>query len=79
MQGTKLDAYNVTFNQLIRQCGWMPDEEGTMSTYCHGLSPSLLHDILFKQDSRPKMLKGWQDLAIKYQGKYLEAQLELGQ
>jgi Zinc knuckle len=57
----------------------MPDEEGTMSTYRHGLSASLLHDILFKQDSRPKTLKGWQDLAIKYQGKYLEAQLELGQ
>jgi hypothetical protein len=79
MQGTELDAYNIAFNQLICQCRWMPDEEGTMSTYHHGLSASLLCDILFKQDSRPKTLKGWQDLAIKYQGKYLEAQLELGQ
>jgi Retrotransposon gag protein len=79
MQGTKLDAYNVAFNQLIRQCRWMPDEEGMMSTYHHRLSAFLLCNILFKQDSRPKTLKGWQDLAIKYQGKYLEAQLELGQ
>jgi Retrotransposon gag protein/Zinc knuckle len=79
MHGTELDAYNVTFNQLIHQCGWKPDEEGTMSKYRHGLSAALLHDILFKQDTCPNTLWGWQDLALKYQGKFLEAQLELRQ
>jgi Retrotransposon gag protein len=79
MHGTELDAYNVTFNQLIHQCGWRPDEEGTMSKYRHGLSAPLLCDILFKQDSHPNTLRGWQELALKYQGKFLEAQLELGQ
>jgi Retrotransposon gag protein/Zinc knuckle len=79
MHGTELDVYNVMFNQLIRQCGWRPDEEGTMSKYCHGLSAPLLHDMLFKQDSRPDTLQGWQELALKYQGKFLEAQLKLGQ
>jgi Retrotransposon gag protein/Zinc knuckle len=79
MHGTELDAYNVTFNQLVRQCGWKPDEEGTMSKYRHGLAAPLLRDILFKQDKRPNTLRGWQELALKYQGKFLEAQLELGQ
>jgi Retrotransposon gag protein len=79
MQGTNLDAYNITFNQLIRQCGWKPDEEGTMSTYRYGLSASLLCNILFKQDFWPNTLQGWQELAVKYQGKFLEVQLELGQ
>jgi Zinc knuckle len=79
MHRTELDMYNVTFNQLICQCGWRPDEEGTMSKYHHGLSAPLLHDILFKQDSCPNTLRGWQELALKYQGKFLEAQLELGQ
>jgi Retrotransposon gag protein len=79
MHRTELDTYNVMFNQLIRQCRWRPDEEGTMSTYRHGLSAPLLCDILFKQDSRPTTLQGWQELALKYQGKFLEAQLELGQ
>jgi predicted oxidoreductase len=51
MHGTELDAYNVTFNQLIRQCGWKPDEEGTMLKYRHGLAAPLLRDILFKQDT----------------------------
>jgi Retrotransposon gag protein len=46
MQGTELDKYNVTFNQLICQCRWKPGEEGTMSTYCHGLAAPLLRDIL---------------------------------
>jgi Zinc knuckle len=50
-----------------------------MSTYRHGLSASLLCNILFKQDSQPNTLQGWQELAVKYQGKFLEAQLELGQ
>jgi hypothetical protein len=79
MHGTELDAYNITFNQLIHQCGWKPDEEGTMSKYRHGLAAPLLQDILFKQDTRPNTLQGWQELALKYQGKFLEAQLELGQ
>jgi hypothetical protein len=79
MHGTELDAYNITFNQLIWQCGWKPDEEGTMSKYRHRLSAPLLRDILFKQDSCPTTLQGWQDLALRYQGKFLEAQLELGQ
>jgi Retrotransposon gag protein len=79
MHGTELDAYNVAFNQLIRQCGWRPDKEGTMSKYHHGLATPLLCDILFKQDSCPNTLRGWQELALKYQGKFLEAQLELGQ
>jgi Retrotransposon gag protein len=57
MHGTELDAYNVTFNQLVRQCGWKPDEEGTMSKYRHGLAAPLLRDILFKQDSRPNTCK----------------------
>jgi Retrotransposon gag protein/Zinc knuckle len=79
MQGTELDKYNVTFNQLIHQCGWKADEEGTMSTYRHGLAAPLLKDILLKQDAWPTTLEGWQELAIKYQGKFLEAQHELGQ
>jgi Retrotransposon gag protein len=79
MHGTELDTYNVTFNQLICQCGWKLDEEGTMSKYRHGLSAPLLRDILFKQDSHPTTLQGWPELALRYQGKFLEAQLELGQ
>jgi hypothetical protein len=39
---------------------------------------SLLKKML-DQDSRPDTLDGWQDLAIKYQGKWLEAQHELAQ
>jgi Zinc knuckle/Retrotransposon gag protein len=79
MHRTELDTYNVAFNQLIRQCGWRPDEEGTMFKYHHGLSTPLLRDILFKQDAHPNTLQGWQELALKYQGKFLEAQLELRQ
>jgi hypothetical protein len=39
---------------------------------------SLLRRML-DQDDRPIMLNGWQDLAIKYQGRWLEARHELAQ
>jgi hypothetical protein len=39
---------------------------------------SLLRRML-DQDDRPTTLNGWQDLAIKYQGRWLEAQHELAQ
>jgi hypothetical protein len=34
---------------------------------------------MLDQDDRPATLNGWQDLAIKYQGKWLEARHKLGQ
>jgi hypothetical protein len=39
---------------------------------------SLLQRML-DQDDHPTMLNGWQDLAIKYQGRWLEAWHELAQ
>jgi hypothetical protein len=34
---------------------------------------------MLDQDDHPTMLNGWQDLAIKYQGRWLEARHELAQ
>jgi hypothetical protein len=78
MVGDQLDEYNTTFNHLLRKCGWNRDEQGTMQLYRRGLMASLLRRML-DQDDRPATLNGWQDLAIKYQGKWLEARHELGQ
>jgi hypothetical protein len=49
-----------------------------MQLYHRGLITSLLKRML-DQDNRPDTLNGWQDLAIKYQGKWLEAQHKLSQ
>jgi hypothetical protein len=78
MTGDQLNVYNTTFNQLLQKCGWNCDEQGTMQLYHRGLIVSLLRRML-DQDSHPGTLDGWQDLAIKYQGKWLEAQHELAQ
>jgi hypothetical protein len=78
MIGDQLNAYNTTFNQLLQKCGWNHDEQGTMQLYCRGLIASLLRRML-DQDNCPDTLNGWQDLAIKYQGKWLEAQHKLAQ
>jgi hypothetical protein len=78
MTDDQLDAYNTTFNQLLRKCKWNCDEQGTMQLYCRGLITSLLRRML-DQDNHPDTLDGWQDLAIKYQGKWLEAQHKLAQ
>jgi hypothetical protein len=78
MTGDQLDMYNTTFNQLLQRCGWNCDEQGTMQLYHQGLIVSLLKRML-DQDSCPDTLDSWQDLAIKYQGKWLEAQHELAQ
>jgi hypothetical protein len=76
--GSDLGAYNTTFNQLIHKCGWNANEQGTMQLYQRGLIAILLKRML-EQDDCPNTLDGWQDLAIKYQGKWLEAQHELAQ
>jgi hypothetical protein len=76
--GDQLNTYNTTFNQLLRKCKWNRDEQGTMQLYHRGLIASLLKRML-NQDNCPDTLDGWQDLAIKYQGKWLEAQHELAQ
>jgi hypothetical protein len=76
MTGDQLDMYNTTFNHLLQKCGWNHDEQGTMQLYQRGLIASLLRRML-DQDDRPATLDGWQDLAIKYQGKWLKAQHEL--
>jgi hypothetical protein len=78
MVGDQLDEYNTTFNHLLRKCRWNRDEQGTMQLYRRGLMASLLRRML-DQDDRPATLNGWQDLAIKYQGKWLEARHELAQ
>jgi hypothetical protein len=78
MVGDQLDKYNTTFNHLLRKCGWNRDKQGTMQLYRRELMASLLRRIL-DQDDRPVTLNGWQDLAIKYQGKWLEACHELAQ
>jgi hypothetical protein len=78
MVGDQLDEYNTTFNHLLRKCGWNRDEQGTMQLYRRGLMASLLRRML-DQDDHPTMLNGWQDLAIKYQGRWLEACHELAQ
>jgi hypothetical protein len=78
MTGLELDVYNTQFNQLLRKCGWKHNEEGTMQMYCRGLTAPLLRRML-EQDNHPNTLNGWQDLAIKYQGKWLEAQQKLAQ
>jgi hypothetical protein len=49
-----------------------------MQLYQRGLIASLLKRML-DQDNHPDTLNGWQDLAIKYQGKWLEVQHELAQ
>jgi hypothetical protein len=49
-----------------------------MQLYRRGLMASLLRRML-DQDDCPVTLNGWQDLAIKYQGRWLEAQHELAQ
>jgi hypothetical protein len=49
-----------------------------MQLYCRGLIASLLRRVL-DQDDHPNTLDGWQDLAIKYQGKWLEVQHKLAQ
>jgi hypothetical protein len=49
-----------------------------MQLYQRGLMASLLRRML-DQDNCPITLNGWQDLAIKYQGRWLEAQHELAQ
>jgi hypothetical protein len=72
MAGDQLDEYNTAFNHLLRKCGWNRDEQGTMQLYRRGLMASLLRRML-DQDDRPTTLDGWQDLAIKYQGRWLEA------
>jgi hypothetical protein len=72
MTGDQLNTYNTTFNQLLQKCGWNCDEQGTMQLYHRGLIASLLKRML-DQDNCPNTLNGWQDLAIKYQGKWLEA------
>jgi hypothetical protein len=78
MTGDQLDTYNTTFNQLLQKCKWNCNEQGTMQLYHRGLIMSLLKRML-DQDDHPDTLDGWQDLAIKYQGKWLEAQHELAQ
>jgi hypothetical protein len=78
MVGNLLDEYNTTFNHLLRKCGWNRDEQGTMQLYQRGLMASLLQRML-DQDDHPTTLNGWQDLAIKYQGRWLEARHELAQ
>jgi hypothetical protein len=78
MTGDQLDTYNTTFNHLLRKCGWNHNEQGTMQLYWRGLITSLLRRML-DQDDCPVTLDGWQDLAIKYQGKWLEVQHELAQ
>jgi hypothetical protein len=78
MVGDQLDAYNTSFNQLLRRCGWNHDEQGTMQLYRRGLTTGLLKCML-DQDKRPDTLDKWQDLAITYQGRWLEAQHELAQ
>jgi hypothetical protein len=72
MVGDQLNEYNTTFNHLLRKCGWNQDEQGTMQLYQRGLMASLLRRML-DQDDCPIMLNRWQDLAIKYQGRWLEA------
>jgi hypothetical protein len=74
----QLDEYNTTFNHLLRKCGWNHNEQGTMQLYQRGLMASLLRRML-DQDNCPTTLNGWQDLAIKYQGRWLEARHELAQ
>jgi hypothetical protein len=71
MAGDQLDKYNTTFNHLLRKCGWNRDEQGTMQLYQRGLMASLLRRML-DQDDHPTTLDRWQDLAIKYQGRWLE-------
>jgi hypothetical protein len=78
MVGDQLDEYNTTFNHLLRKCGWNRDEQGMMQLYRRGLMASLLRRML-DQDDHPDTLDGWQDLAIKYQGRWLEVQHELAQ
>jgi hypothetical protein len=78
MAGDQLDTYNTSFNQLLRRCGWNRDEQDTMQLYQRGLTTGLLKRML-DQDDCPDTLDGWQDLTIKYQGKWLEAQHELAQ
>jgi hypothetical protein len=78
MTGDQLDVYNTTFNHLLQKCGWNRNKQGTMQLYQRGLIVSLLRRML-DQDDCPATLDGWQDLAIKYQGKWLEAQHELAQ
>jgi hypothetical protein len=78
MTGDQLDMYNTAFNQLLQKCKWNHDEQGTMQLYHRGLIMSLLKRML-DQDDCPDTLDGWQDLAIKYQGKWLEVQHELAQ
>jgi hypothetical protein len=78
MAGDQLDTYNTTFNQLLQRCGWNHNEQGTMQLYWRGLTTGLLKRML-DQDDHPDTLHGWQDLTIKYQGKWLEVQHELAQ
>jgi hypothetical protein len=78
MTSDQLNMYNTTFNQLLWKCGWNCDEQETMQLYHRGLTAGLLRRML-DQDDHPDTLDGWQDLAIKYQGKWLEVQHELAQ
>jgi hypothetical protein len=78
MSGDQLDEYTTKFNQLLQRCGWNHDEQGTMQLYRRGLTTGLLKRML-DHDKRPDTLDGWQDLAITYQGRWLEAQHELVQ
>jgi hypothetical protein len=78
MSGDQLDEYNTKFNQLLRQCGWNRDEQGTMQLYRRGLTTGLLKRML-DHDKRPDTLDKWQDLAITYQGRWLEVQHKLVQ
>jgi hypothetical protein len=78
MVGDQLNKYNTASNHLLRKCRWNHDEQGTMQLYRRGLMASLLRRML-DQDDHPNTLNGWQDLAIKYQGRWLEAWHELAQ
>jgi hypothetical protein len=44
--GTELDIYNTQFNQLLQQCDWKCNKEGTMQMYHRGLTAPLLRRML---------------------------------
>jgi hypothetical protein len=73
MKDGKIDEYIAEFDTLVAQAGYKVDDAQTLEKFISGLSASL-YETIYQLDD-PKTYKGWQQVAIKRQEKWLHMQL----
>jgi hypothetical protein len=78
MHGEDLKMYINDFNTLIALAKWDPNEQRTLLRFKDGLKWALREKIIDFEATLPDTLKGWQDVALRRQGRWIEARATSG-